>query len=338
MQRSFAAFCSLAFLMHPLMGMAANPVCTDPQEADRDYAIQGEYAGTILLDGGEVPVGVQVIARGDGRFDVVAYPGGLPGVGWDGGDYLSGSGRRVDDDAVEVEVMDSNGVRHKAEIRDGVLNAQGPDGAGAAKFLRVERKSPTLGQEPPANAVVIFDGEGPADESITLEGARITPDGLLVEGVVTTEEYGDGRWHIEFRLPYQPLDEGQERGNSGVYVGGCYEVQVLDSFGLEGRNNECGGIYSAAAPLVNMCFPPLTWQTYDIDFTAPRFEGDRKISDARMTVRHNGVVIHENVALRSLTPGGTKQKEGPTGPLFLQDHTNPVRFRNIWFEPALGAN
>ena len=108
---------------------------------------------------------------------------------------------------------------------------------------------------------------------------------------------------------------------------------MLDSFGLEGKDNECGGIYKAAAPAVNACLPPLSWQTYDIDFTAPRFEDGAKIASARMTVRHNGILIHDDVEIPTLTPGGPQKEERPTGPLHLQNHGNPVRYRNIWVLP-----
>ena len=109
-----------------------------------------------------------------------------------------------------------------------------------------------------------------------------------------------------------------------------YEVQVLDSFGLEGKNNECGGIYSIAEPAVNMCLPPLSWQTYDFEFTAARYnEGGEKIKNARITVRHNGIVIHDDIELTHGTPG--RHPEGPApDALFMQDHGNPVVYRNIW--------
>jgi hypothetical protein len=184
--------------------------------------------------------------------------------------------------------------------------------------------------EAPAGATVVFDGKGVEK----LEGGKMTPDGLLMQGVTSKDSFGDATWHIEFRLPYQPKDRGQGRGNSGAYIQGAYEIQMLDSFGLEGLNNECGGVYSVAAPAVNMCYPPLQWQTYDIDFTAPKYDGDKKASPARMTVRHNGVVIHNNVAVNQITPGGTGGDDKRVkGPLHLQDHGNPVRYRNIWVQP-----
>jgi hypothetical protein len=136
--------------------------------------------------------------------------------------------------------------------------------------------------------------------------------------------------HIEFRTPFMPTAEGQARGNSGVYLQECYEFQVLDSFGLEGKNNECGGLYSMEEPKVNMCFPPLSWQTYDFDFTAPKYDAnDKKVANARVTLRHNGVVIYDNVEIPKLTAGG-RPNEGATGPLMLQNHGNPVVYRNIW--------
>ncbi|MDP6359012.1 MAG: DUF1080 domain-containing protein, partial [Planctomycetota bacterium] len=123
---------------------------------------------------------------------------------------------------------------------------------------------------------------------------------------------------------------GQGRGNSGFYQVDHYEVQVLDSFGLEGKNNECGGIYKNADPKVNMCFPPLTWQTYDVDFTNAVVVNGKKEKKAVITLRHNGVIVHDNVEVRGPTGGSRREPEGTPGPIKFQGHGNPLQYRNIW--------
>lgn len=317
---------------------SGKPVFTDPAHTDADFPFQGEYAGTLTIDGQPMPFGVQVVALGNGDFQAVGYPGGLPGAGWTPPNKVTGQGSRADGAAeVALHGVDWGGNTRRAVIRtiDGTPTVVVLEDSGneIARLPKTTRKSPTMGQKPPTGAVVIFDGAGPVDETNTLIQPRITADGLLMEGVTTQMSHGDATLHIEFLLPYQPEDRGQARGNSGAYVAGAYEVQMLDSFGLEGKNNECGGVYSVAAPAVNMCLPPLTWQTYDIDFTAPRFTDGKKVANARMTVRHNGVVIQDDVEVPKITPGGPHKQEQPTGQLHLQNHGNPVRYRNIWVLP-----
>lgn len=261
--------------------------------AESGFAVQGEY----VADG----KGVQIIDLANGKFRAVTYQGGLPGAGWD---------------------------KSEKKSAEGDLTAIAAITAGLKK---VERQSPTLGAKAPEGAVVLFDGTADTLKSQWKEGAEMTPDGLLMPGVTSVETFGSFKLHIEFLLPYMPHDQGQARGNSGCYLQGRYEVQMLDSFGLEGLDNECGGIYKAAPPSVNMCLPPLTWQTYDIDFTAAQFDADgKKTANARATVKHNGVQIHDNLELPSGTPGGTGGEAPEAGPLFLQHHGDPVRYRNIW--------
>ena len=129
--------------------------------------------------------------------------------------------------------------------------------------------------------------------------------------------------------------EGQARSNSGVYLHGRYEVQVLDSYGLAPAGNGCGAIYSVAAPLVNASRPPGEWQTYDIVFRAPRYGPvDELLEPARVTVLHNGIAIHNNLTVPQVTPGGIEGGFMRTmGPILLQDHGDPIRYRNIWIRP-----
>lgn len=313
-------------LAHPLS--AAGPTYTDPAEADADYKLQGEYEGELPgPDGSTMLYGVQVIARGKGKFEAVAHIGGLPGAGWNGEPPLRHTGQRAN---AEVIFQADQG---KGILRQGSLMAVTNEGTTVGSLQRVERRSPTLGQAPPQGAVVLFDG---TDTSQWQNGQK-TEDGLLMPAATSIPTFQDHQLHIEFRLPYQPEDEGQARGNSGIYLQGRYEVQMLDSFGLSGEQNECGGIYSVKAPDVNMCLPPLAWQTYDIEYRAARYD-DRGtlVANPRITVRHNGVTIHKDVELpgeRNTTAAPLAPGPDP-GPVYLQDHGNPVRYRNIWVVPV----
>jgi hypothetical protein len=260
-----------------------------------------------------------VIAHGDGNFVAVKYTGGLPGQGWFGESKYPLSGHRVD------TFVELRGELYDIVLEDGTATVFARDGRQAGELHRVRRTSPTMGLMPPPDAVVLF-GEGTTGP---LRNTKLTEEGLLLPGAVTAEPYGDFRLHAEFRLPYKPMASEQGRGNSGLYLQGRYEVQILDSFGLEGLNNECGALYKLRAPDVNMCLSPLEWQTYDIDFRAARFEGDAKVRGARISVWHNGVPIHRNVLIANKTGAG--KPEGPEPlPILLQDHGNPVVFRNLW--------
>ena len=315
---------SLVMSLMPLLAISVSAFAQDTfltiEDAGDDYRIQGEYTGAIESDGEKVPVGAQVIALGEGKFDAVVYVGGLPGAGWDGSDKIRGQGT-TEGDVVKFR-SDENGT---AEIAAGRMTIRSQSGATLGVLNRTVRESSTLGAKPPAGARVLFDGSSAEH----FERGKLAMGDLLAADCETKHKFGSHKLHIEFRTPFKPKARGQARGNSGVYIQGRYECQVLDSFGLEGENNECGGIYSISRPAVNACFPPLTWQTYDIDFTAARYDGDRKVHNARVTIRHNGIVIHKDLELPHGTPG--KNPEGP-GPdvIYLQGHGNPVVYRNIW--------
>jgi hypothetical protein len=303
-----------------------NLTYTDPDEAGPDFAVQGEYGGVVAALGTRRPSGAHVIALGGGKFDLVIYPGGLPGRGWDQSEgRQKGSGESSTNDEGRTTVR-FKGDEWTATIEGGVLTLQNNEGMLFGKLEKVTRKSTTLEARPPEGAVILFDGTT-ADN---FENGKMTSDLLLMADCTSKEKFGDHTLHVEFRTPFKPYARGQARGNSGVYVQSRYEVQVLDSFGLEGKNNECGGIYSIAEPKVNMCFPPLTWQTFDIDFTAARYDSSgKKTQNARVTIKHNGVVIHDDLELPHGTPGKAPEGPEPAG-VYLQGHGNPVVFRNIW--------
>jgi 3-keto-disaccharide hydrolase len=302
---------------------AGGAAITDPAKAGADFAIQGEYHGELKMPDSDdkLKVGAQVIALGEGKFHGVFFFGGLPGDGWErGGPQLEADGETADG---KVTFAGDTG---SAVVEEGKMKILDASGSTLTTLKKVERKSPTLGAKPPAGAKVLFDGTN-VD---AWKGGRIVEDKLLAAGTTSKDEFGDFTAHVEFRTPYMPKASGQGRGNSGVYLQDRYEVQVLDSFGLEGADNECGGIYKIKEPSVNMCFPPLSWQTYDIDFTAARFEGDKKVKNARLTVKQNGVTILDDFELPTLTPGGAPTEAPGRGPLMLQQHGNPVTYRNIW--------
>jgi hypothetical protein len=295
-----------------------------PEEAGPDFPLQGEYSGPFRGDEAK-KLGVQVIALGDGRFRAVGYVGGLPGDGWNGEE------KHAAESTVKNGEVVFKGEEGEATLADGRIVVR-VDGNEVATLEKVERKSPTLGAEPPEGAVVLFGGKADVDK---WEQGRVTEDGLLMQGITSKQTFGEPfTLHLEFQLCFMPPARDQARSNSGVYLQGRYEVQILDSFGLEGKNNEAGGVYEISDPSVNMCLPPLAWQTYDIDFTPARFEGETKVASARLTVRHNGIVVQDDVQVPRTTRAAP-QKEGPEpGPIYVQDHGNPVRFRNVWVLPG----
>lgn len=309
------------------LAIAAGPKITDPSKVDKDYALQGEYTGNFEdEDGNVVKAGAQVIALGEGKFSLAFYRGGLPGDGF-GNDKSTIV--RVDSELKNGQVRFHHKDHGTAVLADGHIELFNLSDEGGAILPKVNRKSPSLGKKPPAGAVVLFDGTN----ANAWENGKMTKEGLLLPGQTSKAKFQDHYVHLEFRLPYQPLDRGQARGNAGIYVQGRYEIQMLDSFGLVGKMNECGGVYSVSDTPINMCFPPLVWQSYDIHYTAARYDDAGKLkTNPHMTVYHNGVKIHDKLEL----PGDRNTTAAPTsagpqaGPVYLQNHGCPVRFRNIW--------
>lgn len=301
----------------------ASPTWTDPAKAvaeNADFKVQGEYAGQ--------GVGYQVIAMHEGKFTVVQCDGGLPGDGFTGKTTT-----HANVDAAKVKQL-----------------------VGSAR--RVQRTSPTMGAAPPDGAVVLFDG---LEKSLANWDKGQLDGDALREGAISRKEFGSFKLHLEFRLPYKPARQpsNQDRGNSGIYIHNRYETQIVDTFGLHynppeaaedawraqfkkdfgydarsDRTQWCASLYHFRTPAVSVCYPPLAWQTYDIDFTAAKFDSSgKKTANARITVVHNGVKVHDDVELPKGTGAGGSRPEVPAGPLLLQGHGNPVRYRNIWVVP-----
>jgi len=189
----------------------------------------------------------------------------------------------------------------------------------------------------PDDAVVLFDGKNFSnwigEDGNSVKWQLVGGVMKVVPGsgsIVTRQNFNDFRLHAEFNIPELPPDvKDQARGNSGIYIQKRYEIQILDSYGLKATESDCGAIYKTKAPDKNVCKKPGVWQSYDIFFRVPRWQGDKKIEDARITVLQNNVVIHNNATIPNKTGAG--QPEGPNpGPIKIQEHGSEVLFRNVW--------
>lgn len=308
---------------------------TQPEKAkaeDPDFAIQGEYEFQSQSSPDQSG-GAQVIALGGGKFDAYLLEGGLPGTGWQPGKKRIAVHGERDGDVVSFADDKGNKLVRIKDARFMVPEAN-THWKSFPVLDRAERKSTTLGAKPPSDAVVLFDGTS-AD---AWENGKMNEEGLLLAtGCTSKRKFASYLLHLEFRTPYKPHARGQARGNSGIYHSGRWETQILDSFGLEGRENECGGIYSISKPALNACLPPLEWQTYDVEFTAAKFDAaGKRTAWPRITVSLNGIKIHDNLELpKDYTTSApiTSPLTSPEGPIHLQNHGNPVVFRNIWVVP-----
>lgn len=312
-----------SFAQKPTVIPGKGPAYTVPPEKEPNYPLMGEFVGQIGAKGEKKKkqsVALQIRPVAGDQFHAIAFYGGLPGepnhqseemrlIGLRGNDSLVLSGGPW---AIFVDPKGCNLVSSSGKL--------------LGRLKRVHRVSPTLGAKAPEGATVLFDGTS-VDHFVK---AEMTDDGLLKQGALISPMFQDFDLHVEFRLPYMPQAEGQQRGNSGLYLQSRYECQVLDSFGTEKMYNGLGALYRMKAPDVNMALPPLVWQTYDIHFTAPRWAADgSKIRNARVTSWVNGVKVQDDVELANKTGAG-KPEEPTLSPINIQDHGDPVRFRNIW--------
>jgi hypothetical protein len=317
----------------PFLLMGFSMLFVTPLQAKPLDGITGLFKGDLELPNGRIlKIEAKVVERPNqeltGSLQVDSAGCSLKGDKEGPGGVMIGSIRYDDRDYLVMSSVMDGAMHVLLQRRD---NSE--EDPFYAKLEREWEDSPLAGKPAPEGAVVLFDGSG-HDEWEMLPGT--VSGGLRVGGntLRSKQEFGDALIHVEFRTPFMPYNEGQARGNSGVYVHGRYEIQVLDSFGDPPADNLCGGIYQIAKPKVQACLPPELWQTYDITFRAPRFDASgNKTEDATVTVLLNGVLIHDQLKLPHATPGGISSSEAEKGPLLLQNHDCDVRYRNIWIKP-----
>lgn len=291
--------------------------------APDEAKVQGNYEGTWLDDTAATgKAEAKCFAEGGGKFRLLLTR------------HL-GDGKKAEaklQGQTKGGQVTFGGNGWEAAYADGVIKGKQPKAQELAITLtRVERKPPGLGAKPPQGAIVLFDGKS-LDQWIGRKNQpprwKILGDGTVeVRGgsIHTKQRFGSCRLHIEFRCNFRPDKRSQGRGNSGVFLPNGDEIQVLDSFVNETYpGGGCGGIYRYKKPDVPAALPPLEWQTFDIEYHAPRVEGGKLVAKGRVSIVHNGIRIHDNVELR---------RTRPTGPIQIQDHGNPLHYRNMWLVP-----
>ncbi len=327
---SFGSSNSAVFTLIALLGLRATfPAwaaagTSGPEPPDN---IMGDYLGKYTHQQGSVESDAKVIALGGGRYRVVltAHGDRNPRLSV----VLTGS---AEGDNVALAGQDD----WKGKIEGAkTLFAESLLGRFDLKFTVLH--SPTEGLKPPSDATVLIpykEGTAPSFDEWTGGAWKPMDDGsVMVNGgdTRTKRKLGDFQMHVEFRIPYEPSGRGQDRGNSGLYIHDIYELQILDSYGLGTANNDCGAIYTQVAPKVNACFPPKSWQTYDITFHAARLDDTgKKIKNATITVIQNGVKVQDETSISGPTGAARGRPEVAAAVLRLQDHNHPVRFRNMW--------
>jgi len=334
---------------------AAEGISTDwTQVASADLILMGDYQGEWL----DAP---------KGHYFEINKPLAAQVINVRAGEYFvrffQEHDRRADPYFEGEGKLDGDVIRFAGKGWSGTVSAAGlvgtcgqPKGPGIRfELKKTVRSSSTLGAQPPQGAVVLLDGKN-LDEW-QHSGGRPATWHLLENGVMevrsprsaedrknqiggdiqTKRKFGDCKVHLEFRYPVEPGKSSQGRGNSGFFFQNDYEVQVLNSYGLEGRWNECGALYKTSPPQVNAARPPMEWQTYDIEYTASVWKDGKKVSSPRIDVRLNGVLIHHDEEIPHVTAHAFAARfvePKGDGPIRLQDHGHAIQYRNIWLIPG----
>ena len=288
---------------------------------------QGRWSGDVDVD---PDIAAQVVAQGRNKY-LVRLTSKL---------FMRSTLWALIEAEAKNGILQFEGDGYKGQIQNSTFTGGRTSGSSTFSMNRIVYSPPSLGAAPPANAQVLFDGtsfdawDGAAGWQLADGNAMmVTPD---ADDLVSKNKYKDIQLHVEFRLPFMPKERSQSRGNSGVFVQDVYEVQVLDSFGLEGYYDDCGALYKVSPPRVNACLPPMEWQAYDITYHAARFNDDGTVkSYPRMTVLHNGFIIQQDQEIPQITAWKENERLQPPpaapGAIKLQSHRNHyVQFRNVW--------
>lgn len=345
----FTGFMALAAAAQEFMPPTNNPPAAD-------YEAQGEYVGTIQ---GGAKLGAWLVSRGSGKFDVVILPGGLldltkaatgrvdPNGGWDGKTRYSATNITLSGTTFNATIAGGGTSYVLTSITGTGINRVLNGTAGGSAFALArktgdlgiggDRHSPTTGLRPEGKPWStgfqswFVDGTKATNAEATADlakwknrdnGVQLKYGNFLYRGIQSAASHGSCFLHIEMRNPFMPTATGQSRGNSGIYLRGMHEQQVLDSFGSTGLPDDFGAVYKVKVPNVNAALPPLTWQTYDIYYTAGTG------TNGTFTTYANGVLVQEGTPVSVITEAGFN---GTT--LYLQNHGNEVIYNNIWMIP-----
>lgn len=317
----------LAMVLGLLVRQAqAQDLAIEPEQAGPEFRIQGEYKGTV---GGSI-MAIQVRAPGPGKFTALVLKGGFPGEAWDGIQGLEVTGTLASGNGV----FSGGGYSFTIPALGTDLTGTGP--TGAISLSKVMRGSRSMGMVPPPGADILFNGTGVDNFRL---GARFDATRkLLYTGARTKPDYKSVRMHVEFRTCWKINGLGQLRSNSGVLFKDRWEIQILDSYGTPvPKTDDCGAMYGQFPEKYNMCLPPLSWQTFDIDFKDVEMNTDGTVKNqAAATVYHNGVLVHYKKSFTGITLSGSNLIPGPDG-TNLQAYgsatENPVFYRNLWAVP-----
>ena len=339
MKRYTCFFTACVFSAMCVSGVAAAEKPAAPPKL-QDTPLAGEFVGTFTAADGKTMTGLAKVYYDPRHLKVGGYRAMLYAVksGLIDGAIIGKKTQcpikvRLKGLVRNGKAVLEDGKQWKAVVAGDTFSAKSK--AGTFSLKRHERKSPTLLAVPPKDAIVLLKYEpnkAPSLAAWANKKWKALADGSMMVNVEadnnhTVRQFKNFRLHAEFMVVESSEGGG---GNSGFYLLDRYEVQVLDTFGRNASPSGCAAIYRTLPPMANACLPAGRWQTYDITFHAPVMEGKQVKKHPRITVIHNGVKVHDNAEIPHATGMARSRGDAPKGPIVLQDHDNPVRYRNIW--------